>query len=313
MSLRQYAITCGMFLGTFSWLWSQQDPYQTHYRLNRTHFNPAFTGDVHMPALTLLYHNQWTFFKGPHDEKAPRTLFFTAEFPFRKAVKGVAINLIQDQQAFEKSIYANISAAYRRSFAFGDMTVGLTVGGIQKSINGTWVYADPGDPKITGLGGQDFAVDAAIGFLFERKNWFASLSVLHLTNPTFRWGSAVYDYKPHLYLYGGYDYQFSPTILLKPRLLYKTDGSRGQLDIGLNADVGTRFWGGVNFRTGDALSLLGGMKVRTDLWVGYSYDITMTRLIQGGGTHEVLVKYFFKIKVKAREKTDHIIWTPRFL
>ncbi len=300
-------------IGSPLYVHGQQDPYQTHYRFNRTHFNPAFTGDVHMPALTLLYHNQWTFFQGPHNEKAPRTLFFAAEFPFKKAFKGVAVNVIQDQQAFEKSIYANISAAYRRSFGFGDLTAGLVVGGIQKAVDGTWIAADPNDPKITGLNGQDFAVDVGLGVLFEKKNWFVALSALRLTSPTFQWGSAVYDYKPHIYLYGGYDHQLNETILLKPRLLFKTDGTRSQMDIGLHADIGTQFWGGLNFRTGDALSFMGGMKVRPDLWAGYAYDLTLTRLIRGGGSHEFLVKYFFKIKIKTREKPDHIIWTPRFL
>ncbi len=266
-----------------------------------------------MPALTLLYHNQWTFFRGPDNETAPRTLFFNAEFPFKKAIKGLGVNLIQDQQGFEKTIYASIVGSYRRSLSVGDLSIGVQIGGIQKALNGVWRAPDPGDPHLQGLNGQDFAVDAGIGLLFEKAPWFVGVSALHLTSPSFQWGSATYDYQPHLYLYGGYDYRWSDVVMLKPRLLIKTDLARTQWDLGLHADIGTQFWGGLNLRSGDAVSLMGGMKVRPDLWAGYSYDATLTRLIAGGGSHEIMLKYFFRIKLKSKEKTQHIIWTPRFL
>ena len=53
-------------------------------------------------------------------------------------------------------------------------------------------------------------------------------------------------------------------------------------------------WAGLSFRSNDALSFLIGYTYDNKIYIGYSYDFTVTDLRKyNSGTHEIMVGYRF--------------------
>ena len=78
------------------------------------------------------------------------------------------------------------------------------------------------------------------------------------------------------------------------------------------AKYNNKFWGGVNYRVQDAVSIIIGMQYR-NLNIGYSYDITTSALGSQGrssGSHEIMIGYCFKIEI---EKPRRSYKNTRFL
>jgi hypothetical protein len=73
-----------------------------------------------------------------------------------------------------------------------------------------------------------------------------------------------------------------------------------------------KFWGGVTYRLQDAVSAMIGWQATPDLRLGYSYDVgTSAVSTQGGGSHEIMANYCFKIEIPPRPKGSYK--NPRFL
>jgi hypothetical protein len=64
------------------------------------------------------------------------------------------------------------------------------------------------------------------------------------------------------------------------------------------------YWLGATYRLGDAVALIGNIKLNKQLMIGYSYDFTVSELNNyNNGSHEIIVSYdfdgFLKNKVKS--------------
>jgi hypothetical protein len=100
----------------------------------------------------------------------------------------------------------------------------------------------------------------------------------------------------------------NPAWELRPAVLLKSDAVNTDMDLNLTCLYNKKFWGGVTYRTGEAVVVMAGLELFEGFKVGYAYDIQTSALInhtQGG--HEILVNYCFKIGVeKAPQKYKSI-------
>lgn len=299
----------------------QQDPQYTHYMFQSLNYNPAYSGfNPKNICANFLFHSQWTGFEGPEGGKAPRTQLFNISAPFQsKYIHGAGLNAFRDAQGFEQTVAISANGAYRRSFAFGQISVGLSAGIVQKSIDPEVIVIDPDDPvvqQINQQGGISKVIpDIGLGAYFNTNKYYAGISYLHLTRGDLGWSSkGGSNYLRHLYLTGGYYYDLNQNIQIRPSALIKADRAKIQYDVNVMGLLQEKYWAALSYRGGDAITALLGMKLTPKLKIGYSYDLPVTGGdIKKSGTHEVYIGYCFKFKPKFKKKYERVIWTPRFL
>ena len=88
----------------------------------------------------------------------------------------------------------------------------------------------------------------------------------------------------------------SSPIEILPNILVKYDGASPQFTINLNAVYNKKFWGGVTYRTTDALDINVGIELFNGIKIGYAYGLNLSKLIKtNGGSHEVMIGYCFNL------------------
>ena len=293
---------------------AQREPQQTQYMLNKLSFNPAYAGTQgNKICATMLYHNQWANFKSTEDAStAPKTLFFNAHSPIQIGNNefGLGIQIISDNLGFEKNTTFGASGSYHKKFKFATASVGLSVNVSQLVLNGAWKQLDQNDPLIKNgsLTGTSFGIGSGI-YLYDPK-WYAGLSFQNMNNPSLPWGK-ISNVPPAMYTTGGYNYRIKNTKLdLLPSILVRTDFKKTQLDVSCLVQYNQQIFAGLNYHSGDAIALIGGVNYKS-FTIGASYDLTTSDASPFGGKLEFLVKYCFQLNLVPNEIIFHK--SPRFL
>jgi type IX secretion system PorP/SprF family membrane protein len=125
--------------------------------------------------------------------------------------------------------------------------------------------------------------------------------------------STFFKNSRHIYAMGGYNWAIPATNWeLRPSTLVKLTSGSTTFDLNVTGVYNNKFWGGVTYRLQDAVAATLGWQVTPDIRLGYSYDVATSPLSgQGGGSHEVMAQYCFKIEIPPREKGSYK--NPRFL
>ena len=90
---------------------------------------------------------------------------------------------------------------------------------------------------------------------------------------------------------------------MKPSVLLKyTQNTPAELDLNIRVVYRDMFWLGASLRTGDAVAIIAEFQANKRFRVGYSYDITFSKLRNySSGSHEIMLGFDFGrdlIKVK---------------
>ena len=101
--------------------------------------------------------------------------------------------------------------------------------------------------------------------------------------------------KSHFYLNGGYKYYINRDWAIEPNfVLKKVWPAPFQLDINARVWYRNTMWGGLSYRTQEALSILLGYIWERKIYVGYSYDLLVNYLgAHNYGSHELMLGYRF--------------------
>ena len=121
-------------------------------------------------------------------------------------------------------------------------------------------------------------------------------------------------YRKHYYLMAGYNIAASYDLIVTPTLLLKSSfTNKGtQFEVGGIATYQEDMWGGLNFRQGEAISVLLGKSFMKDkqMKLGYSIDFTVKgNAAKNLTSHEIMLSYALP---SALVNTRPIIRTPRF-
>ena len=97
----------------------------------------------------------------------------------------------------------------------------------------------------------------------------------------------------------GYNIQLTnPMFEVIPSLMVQTDGRSNHIYLNTNVRYNKKFWGGVSYSVGGALSALFGVELINGLRIGYSYDFELSPLLNyNSGSHEITVRYCFDLSV----------------
>lgn len=296
---------------------AQQDPQFTQFMHSKLIYNPGYAGTSEAICANVLGRKQWVSFPG-----APTTGLLSFDMPIGRLPIAIGLNVMSDQIGFDKSLFARVALAYNRRIGAGVLGVGIDGGILQKQFNGTWVTPDgnnvqdqtiPGYQTNSGL--NKLTYDLGFGIYYGIANkMYVGLSSSHLTAQDIKASDSVkYALARHYYIVGGYTFEFGEGGKhgLNPNVKIKTDAASTQLDVNLQYIFNRALSIGVSYRMQDAIAPMIGYKFAKGIRVGYSYDLTLSK-IKGysSGTHEILVGYCFKTNKKPKITTYQ---NPRFL
>jgi len=283
-------------------LLSQQDPVMSMYMFNTMPFNPGYTGINGMGNLTAATRQQWVGFEG-----APTTMIFNATTPFSifGISSGAGLLIESDEYGFNNDFTISLAYSYLAPLWDGVLGIGLNGGIINKAIAPEWSIPEgssshtsaTGDPLIPDNDESYVAPDASLGLFYKGPNYYAGLSVTHITQPKIKYTETNTFISREYYLTAGYTFQLpNPSFDITPSLFVVNDGAATQFIFNGMVRYNKKAWGGVSYREGDALSAIVGFELYGGLIVGYSYDFPLSEIRKGtSGSHEFLVSYSFDI------------------
>ena len=301
-----------------------QDPIFTQFYSNPIYLNPAFAGSRVCPRFALNYRNEWPNISGN---------FVTTAAAYDQKVEslfgGVGIIVLTDNAA--KTIKTTrVSAVYSYNQAVTrelSINFGIEATYFQKSLD--WdklAFGDMIDPRRGFVyptndllrGGTSSGVDFSTGIIGYTEKFFFGFAAHHLTEPNESLMSSVDVPLPRRYtahlgavipLKGGKGRYSKVDDFISPNIIFTQQGTFQQLNMGLYIKKNS-LTGGVWYRNNDAFIITVGLESEY-IKVGYSYDITVSKLSLGsGGSHEVSMGFNFACKPK--KKIFRTISCPSF-
>lgn len=286
---------------------AQRDPQYSFNMFNHMAINPGFAGISGGICARGIYHEQWIGF-----ESAPTTMVLSADMELKSFSSGVGINVIKDNEGFNRNLYFNANYAYHLKVGDkGKLGIGVGLGLLQNSISGEWLGPDmlqdpnrtPDDDPSIPKQETHYNFDANMGLFYQTtfdkyNEMYAGLSVTHLTEPTMTAdNSAKGNYFPRTYyLDAGYHYTMpNGVIQLRPSVLFKTEMVAMETSVNLTALYNQMFWAGVSYSTSNQIIVMAGATLKNNLSFGVAYAYYMSE-INTIGSLDVMVKYCFGIK-----------------
>jgi type IX secretion system PorP/SprF family membrane protein len=291
--------------------YAQQDKLITHFIYDKMSLNPGSTGLDDGICGTMIYRNQWDKVNG-----APNSAVFNVEANMNRYFPGgLGISFFHDAIGFSRqnNLLLNYSFPLEIQGA-GTLGMGIGVGIVNFGMNPDWVppTTNPDNSLPTGFAATN--LDLNFGLYFKGLNdYYVGLSSTHLNESLLKQTVGVIDQKyqtaRHYYLMGGKKFRNIGNGDVDVQMLMRTDLVK------FSADINARYiwrdiaYGGLTYRTSDAVAVMLGFVPITNFTVGYSYDITINKLSSvSRGSHEVLMKYCYHIPPPPITKSKHPRW-----
>lgn len=273
-------------------LYGQQAPLYSQYMFNMLYVNPAYAGARAVNSVNALYRNQWVGLKG-----SPKTTCISFDKREEDSSVGYGVQLYNDQLGVENSTGLQGFYSYRLSLKRSTLAFGLSAGLLNYKAN--YDQTNPvqtGDPALTNV--NSILPTAGFGVLYSMDRWYAGFSIPALLKTRTYYKDSISDKifaNNHYFLTGGYIFDVSDELKVKPSVLFKkVAGSPVQMDLNINAWLQNIVGLGLSYRTGDAVVGMAEVMVTPKITIGYAYDFTISSLNQyNQGTHELMLRYEF--------------------
>jgi type IX secretion system PorP/SprF family membrane protein len=299
-----------------------QDPIFTQFYANPLYLNPALAGTHGCPRFAMNYRNQWPSLSG-------NFVTYSASYDqyFKNISGGIGILATHDQQGQNTINHTTLSLIYsyhlkvNRKFSLlfaGQATWNqkfldwnkLTFGDMIDPRRG-FIYQTGDVPR----GGSKGFFDVSAGFVGFTKNFYFGFAAHHLNRPN---ESMIIGNSPMPMRFTGHvgaeiplgkQSKYSNQTTISPNVIYRYQQGFMELNLGMYLRYGI-FTTGAWFRNRDAFILALGINTGS-FKVGYSYDITVSRLTnQSGGSHEVSMG--INLNCKQKPTTFKTISCPSF-
>jgi type IX secretion system PorP/SprF family membrane protein len=287
-----------------------QDLEFSQFYANPVYLNPAFAGTNGCPRFGLNYRNQWPSLKGSFVSYAAGYDQF-----FKGIQGGFGVLLVNDVQANTITttsgslIYSyHLKINRKWSALFGAKGTYQ-----QKNLDwGQLTFGDMIDPRRgfiyqTGdqvRGGKVGFLDVSSGFVVYNKVFNFGVAANHLSEPNESMivGESKLPMRltahTSAYIQLGSKSKYNNVTAIMPSVIYTYQNGFSQLNVGTYLKYGV-FTSGVWFRSKDAFILSLGVQTMR-YRIGYSYDITVSKLNNGasGGSHELSFGLYLNCKKK---------------
>jgi type IX secretion system PorP/SprF family membrane protein len=277
--------------------YAQQDSQFTNYMYNTININPAYAGSRGVLSVFGLHRNQWVGLDG-----APVTNTFSLNTPIRNSNIGIGFSIVNDRigPSDENSISADVSYSIKTSEKF-KLSFGLKATANLLNVDFTRLNIyNPGDNLAQNNVDNRFQPNIGAGIYFHSDRTYFGLSVPNFLetkhfdkDETAFSAASVASERMHYYFIAGHVFDLSSTVKLKPAMLTKVvQGAPLQVDLSANFLFNEKFTLGAAYRWDAAASLLAGFQVSDSWFIGYGYDMEVTKLANyNSGSHEIFLRY----------------------
>lgn len=263
---------------------AQQDPIYAQYINNPMVLNPAYTGINNLFNANISYRSQWSGLDG-----APKTVSFTAHSSFLDNKVGGGIQFIRDVIGSNTNTEVNLTYSYKIEFGDNALSFGLQTGVLSlRQNNDELNVRDPDDLFDGNNSISKFNFGA--GVMLKGDDFFVGLSIPRLANNTGDFGDLESQvYQRHLYIAGGYLYNFGTGIALKPTALIRaTADAPISIDYNVNLVFLEKYLFGVLSRNFQTYGFLAQLNINDNLRFGYLFEIPTGQSVGSSfNTHEV--------------------------
>ena len=300
-----------------------QDPTFTQFYANPLYLNPAFAGSNNCPRFALNYRNEWPNLSGNYT-----TYSASYDQHIKNISGGIGVLVTHDEQGqgtIKTNMLGLIYSYHLKITRKFSIRFGAQASYYQKSLD--WnklTFGDMIDPRKGFIyesgdqprGGSTNYFDASAGILGYTKHLFFGVSAHHLNRPD---ESMIkgHSYTP-VRLTGhigaeiriGSKSKYNNQTSIMPNIIYQYQNGFQELNIGTYVKY-SNFTFGAWLRNKDAFILSLGINTGT-FKIGYSYDITVSKLNNGvsGGSHEVSLG--LNLNCKSKPVTFKTISCPSF-
>jgi len=286
---------------------AQQDPQFTQFMHSKLIYNPGYAGNSGAICTNVMYRKQWVSFPG-----APTSALLSFDMPLLEKL-GLGVNVMSDEIGALKSTYARVGLSFiQKTSGQGKFGIGLDGGLLQVSTSNTWIVPEPGKPdnfipgsyqtgnlSVDNPNLNKASYDLNLGAYYTYSDRiYAGLSTSHLTSQSIKASANIYmAMARHYYLMAGYKQPLNPRDAISGNIKVRSDASTTQIDINATYSRNGNIWTGISYRPQDAVALLIGGRPGPNLKMGYSYDITTSKMRgYSSGTHEIFLSYCFILK-----------------
>ncbi len=274
---------------------AQQLTQYTQYVFNHFSVNPAVAGSKDCLDVRLGFRKQWNGFDG-----APTTGWASLNGtitpkgkPFQKNKHGVGVFMESDnagnwgytRMVLAYAYHMQLSRDYYLSLGF--------FGGAQqmKFDYGEATTAQANDPALNGRSSVVVIPEITPGIWAYNKVAWAGMSMHQSLGNTIKEMGLDSRLARQFMLSAGYKYRIAKKTALVPCMLAKfSKGGPPALDINAIVEWNRKFAVGAGYRNGDAVTFLMKVSFAKYFSLGYSYDVTTSKLrVAGNNTHEVVL------------------------
>ena len=307
---------------------SQQRPHYTQYILNNFIINPAVAGIENYWDVKISHRHQWVGIDGApvttyltvhgplktndYERETATTVHAAGENPRGKAYwqdytapdphQGVGLTVLNDRTGPLNRFSASGTYAYHLPITpKTSLSAGVSVGIQQMSLDATKL--DFGsvnvDPAVAGSGYLNkLKPDISAGLWMYSANYFVGLAAQQIVPIGLTFASDTVKTQggkliPHLFLSAGYRLFISDDVTFLPSVLVKyVTPAPVSFDINGKFQYQDIAWAGASYRYQDGFAAMVGININSSINIGYSYDITTSKLnTVSRGTHEILVGF----------------------
>jgi len=288
----------------------QQLPLLSQYMMDLYQINPAFAGHDGYTTINLTAHEQWI---GMPNTPKTHTLSLHSRLyeqsyirkenpvkkkwrrPFKGGRVGVGTSLYNDRLGLINRTGLQLTYAYHIPFEVSQLSFGLSATAFQYKVDvgGLELY-EKEDPFILNYDGTMFIPDANFGANFSTRNTNVGFSINQLFQSSLKLGNqgeSKYQILRHYYFVVNHTFQVGSNVKIRPYLLAKTSNNFVNIQADLNVTVyyNEDYWGGLSYRTNDAMVIMGGLRYN-QFYLGYAFDYSFNRIKRYNyGSHEIIV------------------------
>jgi len=304
---------------------AQQVPIYSQYMFNKFILNPAVAGSEGYTAYNVTSRIQWLGFKD-----APITNAISAQTRLLKSkmlirfnkkrvlyqapeygTVGLGVHLYKDHRGLLDQTGLQFTYAYHERVELKEqLSFGLSLSITQFKVNTSDLKPFETDGYLNSGKLAVVIPDFNFGMYYTSPYSYLGFSASQLLQSAVRFGSNVdqnFKLNRNYNLMGGYRFMLKYGFSMEPSFQIKTTEQLFfQVDAGCRLYYKKDFWGGVAFRTGNALIFTLGAKYK-NLYFGYAYDYSMNSMqTYSLGTNELI------ISLKFAEYVRKYKWIERF-
>jgi len=304
---------------------AQQKPEYTQYILNNYILNPALTGIENYTDVKISHRHQWVGLQdapittyltiqgplGKKDDRETATSFhrqghnprgkdYWDDYTAARPHQGIGLQILNDRTGPLNRFSAYATYAYHLGISTRtSLALGFSAGISDLSLDRSKLFFDvPVDPVVYTSGELNrIKPDFGAGLWLYSADFFAGFSALQLIPQKIAFTDKVAPNPgklvPHLFGQAGYRFLLNEDFNLIPSVMVKyVDPLPVQFDFNVKLQYQDLLWAGVSHRTYDGFAAMVGLNVSNIFNVGYSYDLTTSKLnTVSRGTHEIIVGF----------------------